>query len=117
MDTYQNFSGRKAREILSFQVTINENFGLGGVLAFESEWAPPFGAPLQKALLISDPRMRLDLGCVAVHGHFYFASPDYRFVMEGKPATAFLFKPISELQFSGTVPMIDVQAYAQWLSK
>jgi len=89
----------------------------GGVLAFESEWAPPFGAPLQKALLISDPRMRLDLGCVAAHGHFYFAPPDYRFVMEGKPATAFLFKLISELQFSGTVPMIDVQAYAQWLSK
>jgi len=30
----------------------------------------------------------------------------------GKPATAFLFKLISQLQFSGTVPMIDVQAYA-----
>ena len=35
----------------------------------------------------------------------------------GKPATAFLFKLISQLQFSGTVPMIDVQAYAEWLSK
>lgn len=90
---------------------------LGGMLAFESEWTPPFGAPLQKALLISDPRMRLDLGCVAAHGHFHFAPPGYRFIMEGKPATAFLFKLISELQFSGTVPMIDVQAYAQWLSK
>jgi hypothetical protein len=32
-------------------------------------------------------------------------------------ATAFLFKLISELQFSGTVPMVGVQAYAQWLSK
>jgi hypothetical protein len=28
-----------------------------------------------------------------------------------------LFKLISQLQFSGTVPMIDVQAYAQWLAK
>ena len=35
----------------------------------------------------------------------------------GKPATAFLLKLISMLQFSGTVPMIDVTAYAQWLSK
>ncbi len=35
----------------------------------------------------------------------------------GKPATAFLFKLISQLQFSGTVPMIDVQAYAQWLAR
>ena len=34
----------------------------------------------------------------------------------GKPATAFLLTLISQLQFSGTVPMIDVQAYAQWLS-
>jgi hypothetical protein len=35
----------------------------------------------------------------------------------GKPATAFLFNLISQLQFSGTVPMIDVLAYAQWLAK
>jgi hypothetical protein len=34
-----------------------------------------------------------------------------------KAATAFLFKLISQLQLSGTVPMIDVQAYAQWLLK
>jgi len=33
-----------------------------------------------------------------------------------KPATSFLFKLISQLQFSGTVPMIDVQAYAKWLA-
>ena len=41
----------------------------------------------------------------------------YEFTAEGKPATAFLFKLISLLQFSGTVPMIDVQAYARWLTK
>jgi carotenoid cleavage dioxygenase-like enzyme len=62
---------------------------------------------------------RLDLGCVAAHGHFAFdaATQQYEVHPEGKPATAFLFKLISQLQFSGTVPMIDVQAYAQWLSK
>jgi hypothetical protein len=40
----------------------------------------------------------------------------YRFTLEGRPATAFLFNLISQLQFSGTVPMIDVQAYARWLA-
>jgi hypothetical protein len=62
---------------------------------------------------------RLDLGCVAAHGHFAFepAARRYEIHREGKPATAFLFKLISQLQFSGTVPMIDVQAYAQWLSQ
>jgi len=30
---------------------------------------------------------------------------------------ALLFKLISSLQFSGTVPMIDIEAYAKWLIK
>jgi hypothetical protein len=38
-------------------------------------------------------------------------------VSEDRAATAFLFKLISLLQFSGTVPMIDVEAYAKWLVK
>jgi hypothetical protein len=33
------------------------------------------------------------------------------------PPPAFLLKLISQLQFSGTVPMIDVEAYAKWLIK
>jgi hypothetical protein len=90
---------------------------LGGLLTFESDWTPAFGAPLEKALETDSDLERLDLGCVAAHGHFALEQSGYKFVNEGKPATAFLFKLISQLQFSGTVPMIDVQAYAQWLSK
>ncbi len=90
---------------------------LGGLLTFESDWTPAFGAPLEKALESENDLERLDLGCVAAHGHFAIEPSGYKFVNEGKPATAFLFKLISQLQFSGTVPMIDVQAYAQWLSK
>ncbi|MBK8116042.1 MAG: hypothetical protein IPK44_16880 [Candidatus Accumulibacter sp.] len=93
---------------------------LGGLLTFESEWKPCFGEPLKKALAGgNDASGRLDLGCVAAHGHFVFepTKGDYDFTAEGKPATAFLFKLISLLQFSGTVPMIDIQAYGQWLTK
>ena len=59
-----------------------------------------------------------DLGCVAAHGYFRFdkESAAYETHSGGKPATAFLLSLISQLQFSGTVPMIDVHAYAQWLS-
>lgn len=91
---------------------------LGGLLTFESEWSPPFGASLEKALTGNLDEGRLDLGCVASHGHFYFDAPAqaYRFVGESKPATAFLFKLISQLQFSGTVPMIDIEAYGKWLT-
>jgi hypothetical protein len=90
---------------------------LGGLLTFESEWSPPLGQSFDKALLKDAGDGRLDIGCVASHGHFFYDGPSgaYQFVNEGKPATAFLFKLIAQLQFSGTVPMIDVEAYAQWL--
>jgi hypothetical protein len=92
---------------------------LGGLLTFESDWSPAFGKPLEKALAESDADGRLDMGCVAAHGHFLLdqTAGTYGFTLEGKPATAFLFNLISMLQFSGTVPMIDVQAYARWLVK
>jgi hypothetical protein len=61
----------------------------------------------------------IDLGCIAAHGYFMYEniSKTYQFFTEGKPATAFLFQLIAQLQFSGTVPMIDVLAYLQWLNK
>lgn len=92
---------------------------LGGLLTFESEWSPALGASFEKALAANVGDGRLDIGCVASHGHFSFdqAAASYSFVNENKPATAFLFKLISQLQFSGTVPMIDVEAYGQWLTK
>ena len=92
---------------------------LGGLLTFESEWSPALGSSFEKALLADAGDGRLDIGCVASHGHFFFDQEisKYTFVNENKPATAFLFKLISQLQFSGTVPMIDVEAYGQWLTK
>lgn len=92
---------------------------LGGLLTFESDWSPALGPSLERALTADPGNGRLDLGCVAAHGHFFFdhATDRYLFVNENKPATAFLFKLIAQLQFSGTVPMIDVEAYGQWLTK
>ena len=93
---------------------------LGGLLTFESDWkSPALGKPLERALAKGGAERRLDIGCVASRGHFSSdqTTGTYEFTLEGKPATAFLFNLISMLQFSGTVPMIDVQAYARWLSK
>ena len=91
---------------------------LGGMLTFESEWRPPFGRSLERALNKTPDRI-LDLGCVASHGFFYrdSKSRQYTFDTDRKPATGFLFRLISELQFAGTVPMIDVEAYANWLTE
>jgi hypothetical protein len=92
---------------------------LGGLLAFESDWRPAFGPAFDVALRADVADGLLNLGCIASHGHFFYDRPTsaFEFVGENKPATAFLFKLISQLQFSGTVPMIDVEAYAEWLTK
>ncbi len=89
----------------------------GGILSFESDWNPALGTQLRKSL--SKDNGILDIGCIAAHGYFNYEQElqSYTFYDGGKPATAFLFKLISQLQFSGTVPMIDVLAYSQWLNK
>jgi hypothetical protein len=91
---------------------------LGGVLTFESDWSPALGRSLDAVLRDGSGDDRLDLGCVAAHGTFSLngLTGGYSYDQGGKPATAFLFNLISRLQFSGTVPMIDVQAYGRWLS-
>lgn len=90
---------------------------LGGMLTFESEWKPPFGDPFIKSLK-SDDEGILDLGCVASHGFFHRdkKTGEYCVDTDRKPATGFLFRLISQLQMAGTVSMIDVEAYADWLT-
>ncbi|MET3579957.1 hypothetical protein ABID19_002988 [Mesorhizobium robiniae] len=92
---------------------------LGGILTFDSDWTPPLGVALQKALGKGNGDQRLNMGCVAAHGNFRYDSSiaDYQLIPANRPATAFLFDLIAQLQFSGTVPMIDIRAYAEWLAK
>ena len=90
----------------------------GGLLTFESDWKKPaLGDRLLEALDTEQGEDKhLDLGCVASHGYFSFEKDKGYKIHKEKPTTAFLFKLISQLQFSGTVPMIDIQAYAKWLT-
>jgi hypothetical protein len=89
---------------------------LAGLLTFDSGWNPPMDQPLLTSL-VSEPESRLDLGCVAAHGVFGLdVAGDYSLRLKGKPATAFLLELIAQLQSSGTVPMIDIRAYAKWLA-
>jgi hypothetical protein len=90
---------------------------IGGLLTFESDWKPPLGDSLMEILTTDKAVRRLDLGCVAAHGTFGCDEDHcYTITPEGKPATAFLLELIARLQSTATVPMIDVRAYATWLS-
>ncbi len=92
---------------------------IGGILALESDWEPALGDPLIKQLKTDIGKSLLNTGCAASHGNFFYDKKKkiFEVLTEQKAATAFLFKLISELQFSGTVPMIDIQAYGDWLLK
>ena len=91
---------------------------MGGLLTFQSDWKPGLGDSLVEALKDEEHADgRLDLGCVAAHGIFGCDSDHcYTITPEGKPATAFLFELIARLQSTATVPMIDIRAYAKWLT-
>ena len=91
----------------------------GGLLTLESSWTPAMGDSFLQALSDGQDDDLLDLGCVAAHGFFSFDQEERKYEIHcgGKPATSFLFELISQLQFSGTVPMIDLRAYAKWISK
>ena len=59
---------------------------------------------------------RLDVGCVADCGNFWFnEGRGYSLADETKPVTRFLLELISRLQEVATVPMIDMRAYAEKL--
>ncbi|MGH7619335.1 MAG: DUF6602 domain-containing protein [Gemmatimonadaceae bacterium] len=90
---------------------------LGGILTFESDWKPPLGEPLKAALAAGEGEGRVDMGCVAAHGIFT-ADDDGLHVLQpqNKSATSFLLELIARLQSIATVPMIDVRAYARWLT-
>lgn len=91
---------------------------IGGLLTFESDWTPPMGDSLQSALESGLGTRRLDIGCIAAHGTFSCdAACCYTTTPTAKAATAFLLELIARLQDSATVPMIDLRAYAKWLTK
>lgn len=92
---------------------------IGGILTLESSWKNPFGKQFQKDVVSEDPDGVLDIGCIAAHGHFHLNKITNTHDVESgdRAATSFLFSLIKRLQLSGTVQMIDIQAYANWLYK
>lgn len=92
---------------------------IGGFLAFVSSYSPAFGPAAENALDENRDEGRLEIGCIADAGVFRFneSAGFYEFRESNKAATMFLLELIAQLQMSGTVPMIDVRAYAEWLDR
>lgn len=93
---------------------------LSGLLALDSKWNPPLGAPFESAVLAQGSKSMLDLGCCVKHGSFEVINPESScpsvVIHKRKKTLAFfLLKLISRLQDIATVPRLDVMAYAKWL--
>lgn len=103
---------------------------IGGLLAVRSGWNPAFGDPFEKALLDSNERGRLDLGCALYAGGWdatyglgdsvtaapAIDPPVTTSVSEPEGALmSFLLALFRRLQAVGTVPAIDLAAYGRSL--
>jgi hypothetical protein len=91
---------------------------IAGLLTLTSDYRPPFSSSAENLLDDSIGEGRLDIGCIADAGMFTLnqMAGYYEFSATEKAATIFLFELIARLQASATVPMIDIRAYARWLT-
>jgi hypothetical protein len=93
---------------------------LGGLLTLDSEWTPPFGNSFSHTVRNLDETSRIDLVCALKHGAVdiaYRGQPD---VDVSPPNTALVFfflRLLARLQSVGTVPAMDLAAYARWLER
>lgn len=85
---------------------------LGGVLSLSATWTPPLGGTLLGHLQRETVEGVLDLGCIADAGWFVRNDDAFELNAVDKAATRFLFELIAQLQGIGTVPMLDIRAYA-----
>lgn len=88
---------------------------IAGTLTLSASWSPPLGQTLLGHLR-QDAEGTLDIGCIADAGWYdRTGDRDYLLHTDDKPATRFLFELIAQLQTIGTVPMLDVRAYADMI--
>jgi hypothetical protein len=92
---------------------------LGGLLTLASDWRPPLdGQALRQAIASAEPDSVIDFICVAGIGTLERAAAgNVTTNIEPGAAARFLLTLIARLQDIGTVPMLDVRAYANWLQR
>ncbi|WP_367189676.1 DUF6602 domain-containing protein [Burkholderia sp. Ed8] len=86
---------------------------LAGLLTLSCPWRPPLGDTLAGYLDAEKADGALDLGCIADAGIFgRMADGNFSLQPISRATTHFLFELVARLQELGTVPMLDVRAYA-----
>ncbi len=90
---------------------------LGGLLAAQSDWNPPFGGSCEKVVMGADEKHRVDWCCALRDGGFELIENDDGLRMEswaGEDALVhFALRLFHRLQQMGTVPAIDIEEWTR----
>lgn len=93
---------------------------LGGILTFDSSWSPALGNTFNENLKLLSFNGRIDFGCSLKDGSFkviYDKSSDIKIDIKNKSILLeFFLSLLAKLQALGTVPAIDINAYAKWIN-
>jgi hypothetical protein len=92
---------------------------LGGILTLSSGWVDTFGDSFQDCLKGLDEYSQIDIGCVLEKAGFtatYESSLSFETSTEEEALIYFFLKLLVKLQNLGTVPAMDIEAYAKALS-
>lgn len=91
---------------------------LGGLLTLDSDWNPPLGKPLRKALAARTEEQAVDFGCALRAGSFEAPDPTAPDTIwtSNDPTTSLIFitlRLLKRLQAMATVPAMDYAAYIE----
>lgn len=92
---------------------------IGGVLTLSSGWTDTFGDGFQNCVKSLDEYSQVDIGCVLEKAGFtisYENSLSFETSTEEEALIYFFLKLLVKLQSLGTVPAMDIEAYAKALA-
>ena len=89
-----------------------------GILTLDSGWNPPLGTPFEKAVREAPEERALDMGCSLKHGGFVVKRHEdgSAEILRSEPRGSLMFflqHLYSRLQTMATVPVMDLELYAQ----
>lgn len=90
----------------------------GGILTTSSGWTESFGKPFQDCLNSFDAYSQVDIGCIIDTAGFtvdYTPAISFKISTQEEALIFFFFKLLVNLQNLGTVPAMEIEAYARAL--
>lgn len=88
---------------------------LSGILTTDTGWKDKFGKAFKKGLKTFTGNAQLDCGCALNAGSFFYDSNQQSVIIgsDKESLVSFFLQLLSKLQAIGTVPAIDLEAYAK----